>query len=88
MHLKPHGPIPADLPRIRLDVRLVDELDNTLWFGLGPGEAYADKKRAQKVGIYNATTAELHTPYEVPQKGGNRMETWWLRVHDSRGWGL
>ncbi|GIJ99648.1 hypothetical protein Aspvir_003649 [Aspergillus viridinutans] len=88
VHLKPHGPIPADLPRIGLDVLLADELDNTSWFGLGPGEAYADKKRAQKVGIYNATTAELHIPYEVPQEGGNRMDTRWLRVHDSRGWGL
>ncbi|KAH1337596.1 hypothetical protein KXV68_000844 [Aspergillus fumigatus] len=88
VHLKPHGPMPADLPRLGLDVLLADELDNTSWFGLGPGEAYPDKKRAQKVGIYNAATAELHTPYEVPQEGGNRMDTRWLRVHDSRGWGL
>lgn len=88
VHLKPHGPMPADLPRLGLDVLLADELDNTSWFGLGPGEAYPDKKRAQKVGIYNAATAELHTPYEVPQEGGKRMDTRWLRVHDSRGWGL
>jgi beta-galactosidase len=88
VHLKPRGPTPADLPRMGLDLLLADELDNASWFGLGPGEAYADKKRSQKVGIYNATTAELHTPYEVPQEGGNRMETRWLHVHDSRGWGL
>ncbi|KAH8697872.1 beta-galactosidase [Talaromyces proteolyticus] len=88
VHLKPEGRIPKDLPRIGLNLRLADELDNASWFGLGPGEAYADKKRAQKVGIYSANTAQLHTPYEVPQEGGNRMETRWLRVRDGRGRGL
>ncbi|OJJ46028.1 hypothetical protein ASPZODRAFT_67276 [Penicilliopsis zonata CBS 506.65] len=88
VHVKPQGSMPASMPRMGLDLRLVDELDHAAWFGLGPGEAYADKKRAQKVGIYEATTAELHTPYEVPQEGGNRMETRWLRLRDTRGGGL
>lgn len=87
-HLKPDGPIPKSMPRMGLDLRLADEIDNAAWFGLGPGEAYADKKRAQKVGIYKATTSELHTPYEVPQEGGNRMETRWLKMRGGRGWGL
>ncbi|KAF9894143.1 hypothetical protein FE257_009116 [Aspergillus nanangensis] len=87
-HLKPHGPIPKSMPRLGLDVRLSDELDNAHWFGIGPGEAYADKQRAQKLGVYSATTAQLHTPYEVPQEGGNRMHTRWLQLGDARGWGV
>ncbi|KAL4914361.1 glycosyl hydrolases family 2, TIM barrel domain-containing protein [Aspergillus aurantiobrunneus] len=86
--VNPTGTKPADLPRIGFDLYLADRLDNASWFGLGPGEAYADKKRSQKVGIYSASTAELHTPYEVPQEGGNRMETRWLRLGDGRGWGV
>ncbi|KAL4992662.1 glycosyl hydrolases family 2, TIM barrel domain-containing protein [Aspergillus falconensis] len=87
-HIKPTGAKPVDVPRVGFDLFLADELDNASWFGLGPGESYADKKRSQKVGIYSATTAELHTPYEVPQEGANRMETRWLRLLDNRGWGV
>lgn len=88
VQLKPKGSMPKDLPRMGLDLRLVDEFDNAKWFGLGPGETYADKKRSQKLGVYKGTTAQLHTPYEVPQEGGNRMETRWVQLSDHRGWGL
>lgn len=88
LHLKPQGSLPSDLPRMGLDLRLFGALDNAKWFGLGPGESYADKKRSQKIGIYKASTEQLHTPYEVPQEGGNRSETRWLQLSDSRGWGL
>ncbi|KAL4907887.1 hypothetical protein BDW74DRAFT_189281 [Aspergillus multicolor] len=87
-HIKPTGSKPVDVPRIGFDLFLADDLDNASWFGLGPGESYADKKRSQKLGIYTATTSELHTPYEVPQEGANRMETRWLRLADKRGWGV
>ncbi|KAL4945750.1 hypothetical protein BDV06DRAFT_229948 [Aspergillus oleicola] len=86
--IKPTGAKPVDVPRIGFDLLLNDHLDNATWFGLGPGESYADKKRSQKISIYSATTSELHTPYEVPQEGGNRMETRWLRLCDARDWGL
>jgi beta-galactosidase len=86
--LTPTGSKPKDVPRVGFDLLLNDKLDSAAWFGLGPGESYADKKRSQKIGVYRATTAELHTPYEVPQEGGNRMETRWLRVGDRRGWGV
>lgn len=87
-HVKPTGAKPVDVPRVGFDLVLADELDNASWFGLGPGESYADKKRSQKMGVYSATTAKLQTPYEVPQEGGNRMETRWLRLLDNRGRGV
>jgi beta-galactosidase len=86
--ITPTGEKPTDVPRIGFDLLLDDRFDNASWFGLGPGEAYADKKRSQKLGVYTANTEELHTPYEVPQEGGNRMETRWLRLGDGRGWGV
>ncbi|KAL4950218.1 glycosyl hydrolases family 2, TIM barrel domain-containing protein [Aspergillus filifer] len=88
VQIKPTGAKPTDVPRVGFDLFLNNDLENTTWFGLGPGESYADKKRSQKLGIYSATTSQLHTPYEVPQEGGNRMETRWLRLGDTRGWGL
>jgi beta-galactosidase len=86
--LKPTGPAPKTLPRMGLDLRLSDALDNANWFGRGPGESYADKKQSQKLGIYRASTSQLYTPYEVPQENGNRLDTRWLRMGDGRGWGL
>jgi beta-galactosidase len=38
--------------------------------------------------VYTATTAQLHTPYEVPQENGNRMETRWVRMTDQYGAGV
>ncbi|KAL4778882.1 glycosyl hydrolases family 2, TIM barrel domain-containing protein [Aspergillus varians] len=86
--ITPTGAKPVDVPRIGLELCLADGLDNAVWFGLGPGEAYPDKKRAQRVGVYGATVEELHTGYEVPQEGGNRMGTRWLRLGDRRGRGV
>ena len=87
-HLKPVGSKPKTLPRIGLNVRLHESLDNASWFGLGPGEAYPDKRSAQKHGCYTATTEELHIPYEVPQENGNRMETRWMEMLNSQGKGI
>jgi len=88
VHLSPSGSAPKFLPRVGLDVLLADDLDNAKWFGLGPGESYADKKASQKIGIYSATTDQLHTPYDVPQENGNRMETRWCKMVDGMGKGV
>lgn len=87
-HLKPVGSMPKTLPRIGLNIRLDASLDNASWFGLGPGEAYPDKCSSQKHGLYTLTTAELHTPYEVPQENGNRAETRWVSMLNGQGSGV
>ncbi|KAK9428596.1 glycosyl hydrolases family 2, TIM barrel domain-containing protein [Lipomyces doorenjongii] len=38
--------------------------------------------------VSKANTAQLHTPYEVPEENDNRLDTRWLRMADRRGWGL
>ena len=88
VHLLPEGPAPVDMPRVGLDIRLPDALDNAVWFGRGPGESYADKKLSQKIGVYSASVSQLHTPYDVPQENGNRTDTRWVRIEDKRGWGV
>ena len=87
-HLKPVGSQPKSLPRIGLNVRLHKSLNTVAWLGLGPGESYPDKCSSQKHGCYTATLAELHTPYEVPQENGNRMETRWVEMLDVSGKGV
>lgn len=89
VELRPSGAAPVHVPRVGLDLRLPRRLDAVSWLGLGPGESYPDKRSAQKMGIWTVeSVAELHTPYEVPQEGGNRMGTRWVAVTDAQGGGL
>lgn len=77
--LRPSGFIPKHIPRLGLDLRLNSALQQTTWFGLGPGESYPDKQAAQRVGIWSVpSVADLQTRYDVPQEGGNRMGTRWV----------
>lgn len=88
VHIKPKGAFPVNLPRIGWDLKLSKSLDRAEWFGLGPGEAYNDKKSAQKVGIYRASVEGLHTPYDIPQENGNRVDTRWVKMLNARGVGF
>ena len=87
-HVLPVGDFPPTIPRIGLTAELPGSLDNVAWAGLGPGESYRDKMTAQQVGLYNKTVDEMYTPYEVPQENGNRTETRWVTMMDSKGVGL
>lgn len=44
------------------------------WFGLGPGEVYAGRRWAARVGRFARTVEELQTPYVFPQENGNRKD--------------
>jgi beta-galactosidase len=87
--LVPSGSMPKHIPRVGLDLRLPRRLDAVRWLGLGPGESYPDKCSSQRVGIWEVDSVdELHTPYDVPQEGGNRMKTRWVSITDVQGGGL
>jgi beta-galactosidase len=57
------------------------------WWGLGPHEAYSDRRAGARYGLWRASLAELATPYLLPQANGNRHRVSWaefggrLRVH-------
>ncbi|KAL2851030.1 glycosyl hydrolases family 2, TIM barrel domain-containing protein [Aspergillus pseudoustus] len=79
------SPHPHVIPRIGLDLALPKLYNRVSWFGKGPGEGYRDKKEAAKIGLYHATVAELHVPYEVPQENGSRGEVSWVRLQTDEG---
>jgi beta-galactosidase len=58
------------------------------WYGGGPGEAYADSRRAARVGRFTCEVDELQTPYVYPQENGNRVDARWLELRASDGHGL
>ncbi|ELQ43971.1 beta-galactosidase [Pyricularia oryzae] len=91
--LVPTGFFPKHVPRVGLDLNASRAFDDVRWFGLGPGESYPDKQASQRVGIWHHAddgVAALHTEYERPQEGGNRMGTRWLELllKDGQGRGI
>ncbi|TJY42483.1 beta-galactosidase subunit alpha [Cohnella pontilimi] len=86
----PDGPgtLPRMLPRIGLRMELPGSLHRVNWYGRGPGESYSDSKRANAIGLYQASVDELYTPYPYPQDNGNRTDVAWVSLTNVRGIGL
>jgi beta-galactosidase len=84
----PEGEWAGVLPRIGLRMSMDSAFSRVEWFGQGPGEAYADTRRAALVGRYSATVDDLQTPYVFPQENGNRAAVRWATLTNSAGAGL
>lgn len=85
---KPIGKLPETFPRIGLDMKLQNDLQNVEWYGRGPGESYIDSKEASMTGIYESNVSDMFTDYVYPQENGNRTDTKWISINDDRGTGL
>lgn len=70
----------ATVPRIGVRLGLPGGADRFEWFGLGPGESYADSASAVRVGRFTSDLAGLRTPYVRPQENGNRRAVRWGRL--------
>ena len=79
---------PDKLPRIGLCMALQPGLERVAWYGRGPGESYADSQEAALFGVWRASVDELMTSYMRPQENGNRKDTHWVALTDTRGLGL
>jgi beta-galactosidase len=84
----PEGPWDVPLPRLGLRFELPAAISDVTWFGLGPGEAYADSSQAVRVGRWTRTVDELQTPYVYPQENGNRRAVRWAELRTMGGAGL
>ena len=73
---------PEFLPRIGLKMKADKELQNTVWYGMGPGESYVDSQAASVMGIYRSTVDEMHTDYVFPQENGHRENVKWFSLSD------
>jgi beta-galactosidase len=59
---------------------LDQELDRFAYFGRGPMENYADRKRGFDIGLYRSTVRENITPYAKPMECGNHEDVRWAAV--------
>jgi beta-galactosidase len=74
--------------RIGVRMFLDKQFDHAEYFGRGPMENYADRKRASDAGIYKSTVRELLTPYEKPMDAGNHEDVRWVKLTNQGGTGL
>jgi beta-galactosidase len=85
---KPVGPWSGVLPRVGLRMAGPAAWETVQWFGGGPGEAYADSRRAARIGNYTTRIDDLQTPYVFPQENGNRVDVRWARITAPDGSGI
>lgn len=68
------------LARIGVRMLLDGKLDQFEYFGRGPMENYADRKRGFDVGLYGSSVKEQQTPYEKPMECGNHEDVRWAEL--------
>ncbi len=80
MTVLPRSPQRFVLPRIGVRLLLNPALTQVTYYGRGPLENYPDRKRGSDIGIYEATTKQLMTPYVATMECGNHEDTRWLTL--------
>ncbi len=78
----------GDMPEFGMMFRLSADFDKLTWYGLGPDETYADRKRGGKLGLYHNEVKDNMARYLMPQECGNKCDVRCARVTDSRGRGM
>jgi beta-galactosidase len=81
------GTLPP-LPRVGFQLQLPGTFDTAEWYGPGPHESYADRKRGARIGHHEAKVLDMHFPHVMAQENGNRTDVRWVTLTDARGRGL
>jgi len=66
------------LARCGLRWAMPAEYGEVKYFGLGPHEAYDDRKACAYLGVFETSAHDLHTHYTVPQECGRRADPRWI----------
>ena len=82
------NPAIGELPAFGMQLFMDADFDRIEWYGRGPKETYADRKRGGKFGVYQETAMDAFAPYLRPQECGNKCDVRWARVTDRKGRGL
>lgn len=72
------------IPRIGLEIPLVNELSYLSYYGLGPGENYPDSHAGSHLGIFSTSASQMYTPYVYPQDYGNRSQVRWAQISQNQ----
>ena len=78
----------GDMPEFGVIFKFNADYDHVEWYGLGPAETYADRKKGAKLGIYENMVKDNMVRYMVPQECGAKEEVRWAKVTDRKGRGM
>lgn len=70
------------LPRFGMEFELQSRFENAVYFGMGPYESYADKRRASRMGLYDTTAQKNFEHYIRPQENMAHADTEYLEIGD------
>lgn len=83
------APAPVnEVPRIGMQCGLVSSMREIEWFGLGPGETYADRRSAAQVGVFRADAYSWNHSYLPPQETGHRSDVRRATITSTEGDGV
>lgn len=77
-----------DIPRFGVNIKLLKDIQNVEYFGLGEYENLCDFKAQSTVGIYSSTVDGLNVDYVRPQDNGNHGECRYVKLSDESGKGI
>lgn len=78
----------GDMPEFGVIFKFNADYDHVEWYGLGPEETYADRKKGAKLGIYQNMVSDNMSKYLIPQECGAKEEVRWAKVTDRKGRGM
>ncbi|MDO4338906.1 MAG: glycoside hydrolase family 2 TIM barrel-domain containing protein [Eubacteriales bacterium] len=78
----------GDMPEFGVIFKFNADYDHVTWYGLGPEDTYADRKKGAKLGIYHNMVADNMADYLVPQECGAKEEVRWAKITDRKGRGM
>ncbi len=78
----------GDMPEFGVLFKFNADYENVEWYGNGPAETYADRKRGAKLGVYRNKVTDNLAKYLVPQECGNKTDVRWAKITDQRGKGM
>lgn len=77
-----------NIPKVGMQMGILKNYGNILWYGKGPFENYIDKNYGADEGQYRFTLKEFMENYVVPQENGNRTDVRWMFLADKQKEGL
>ena len=78
----------GDMPEFGVMFKLNADYDHVKWYGFGPEETYADRRKGAKLGIYENAVKDNMARYIVPQECGAKEEVRYAAVTDRAGRGM
>ncbi len=82
------NPLAPVLPRFGFRMVLDKAYDNLSFYGLGPGEAYADRLETSKIGLYDMKVEDNFVHYIRPQENSAHAKTRFGTLCDEQGNGI